>query len=121
MTFSSLSPQRLRSSQPAVDIDGFFSSVDDALKLHLKQAHWPEGTSPTYVHQFPKERVAKADDPFDVISFHVGGALMAPSSNDGQRVPVAPSLREVKPNPGQLGYNTPSIAWKEMVEVVFEI
>lgn len=121
MNFPPEVPPRLRSSLPAVDIGGFFEAVNDALKLHLQTEAWPAGTKPTFVHDFPKERIAKADDPFDLITFHVGGATMAPTSNDGNRVPPAPALREEKASTTYLGYNTKTLAWKEMVEVVFTI
>lgn len=114
-------PPRLRSSLPAVDIGGFFEAVSDALKLHLTTEAWPAGTSPTFVHDFPQERLGKVDDPFDVITFHVKSAKMAPTSNDRNRVPPAPVLREEKASTQYLGYNTRTMAWKEMVEVVFTI
>lgn len=114
-------PSRLRSAQAAVGISGFFAAVEDALALQLQIQKWPVGTSPTFVHEFPQERLGRPDDPFDVITVGCGGSHMAPTDNDGKRVPIRPLLVEEKPDPGKLGYNLVTLQWKEITAVVFKI
>jgi hypothetical protein len=116
-----LTPPRLRSSLPAVDIGGFFKAVDEALNLHLGSSKWPEGTKPVLVHSFPKERITKPDDPFDVITFSVGGSEMAATSNDGSRIPRGPTLRDKVVSKTKYGYDNVTVAWKEEVAVIFNI
>ncbi len=116
-----LIPPRLRSSLPAVDIQGFFKAVEDALKLHLASSKWPEGTKPTFVHSFPKARLIQPDDPFDVITFSVGGSEMAATSNDGSRIPRGPQIRDKVARKVKYGYDNVTMAWKEEVAVVFNI
>lgn len=116
-----LTPPRLRSTLPAVDISGFFQAVQDALNLYLKTVKWPVGTEPVFIHTFPQQRLALPDKPFDVITFSVGGSEMATTSNDGGRVPLAPQVREIVDSTSLAGYKDRSIAWKEEVAVVFTI
>jgi hypothetical protein len=121
INIAELSPPKLRSSLPAVDIGGFFSAVNDALKLHVNSQKWPAGTNPTFVHEFPKERLATLTDPFDVITFAVGGAELAASSNDGSRVPRGPVFRDAVTSEKLFGYKNVTMAWKEEVAVMFHV
>lgn len=108
----------LKSSQIAVDIPGFFDTVDKAMTLHIKTEGTPDGTFPKFVHDFPKERIAKPDDKFDVISFKVVHGCMAPTLNDGA-TPRGPRQRESKPHPKQAGFNLLIQGWWELVQPEF--
>lgn len=110
----------LRSSQPAVDIPGFFDAVEQALALHIKTDGTPDGTKPTLVHEFPKERLAKPDDKFDIITFKVASSEMAPTMKDGSK-PRSPVQRESKPHPTLKGYNIQINAWWELVQAEFSV
>ena len=107
-------PPRMRSSLPAVDTQGFFDAVGDALTLYMstEEGAPPAGTKPQYVHAWPRERLTKADDPFDVITFRVLNAGMAPTMRDGA-APMRIDLRETKPHPTLAGYNLLIYAWSE--------
>lgn len=111
----------LRSSKAAVDINGFFEIVGQALADHLKTEGAPAGTAPLYTETFPKARLTKADTPFDAILWSVDSAAMAPTSNDGATVPRAPSLREIYRKEDEAGYNQVVKAWWETYTVQFEI
>jgi len=113
-------PPPLRSTQPAVDIPGFFDAVEQALALYIKTEGPPDNTSPTMVHEFPKERLAKPDDKFDVITFKVASSEMAPTMNDGSK-PRSPVQREVKPHPKLAGYNLQINGWWELVNAEFSV
>ena len=110
----------LRSSQPAVDIPGFFDAVEKALLVHLKSEGPPDQTTPKLVHEFPKERIAKADDKFDVITFKVASSVMAPTMNDGS-APRTPKVREVKKHGALDGFNIEVQGWWELVQAEFSI
>lgn len=108
----------LRSSLPAVSIPGFFDAVEQALAVHIKTEGTPDSTRPTVVHEFPKERIAKTDDKFDIITFKVANAVMAPTMNNGAS-PRSPRLREVRQHPKLAGYNLAVEGWVELVQVEF--
>lgn len=120
MSFIATPAPPTRSTRPAADIDGFFTAVNEALKLHLKTVAWPTGTYPTLIHAFPRERLAKVDDPFDVITFSVLSAEMAPTSNDGSRVPRGPIILDGKTQE-YMGYNTATLMWWEEATVQFHV
>lgn len=109
-----------RSPLPAVDIPGFFDAVEQALQLHIKTEGGPEGLNPVFVHEFPKERLAKPDQTFDVITFKVASSEMAPTLNDGSK-PRAPVQRQVKRDSRLGGYNEVYVAWTELVNAEFSI
>lgn len=113
-------PAPLRSSLPAVDIPGFFDAVEEAMSLYLKTEGKPDNTTPTLVHEFPKERLLKPDDSFDVITFKVASAEMAPTLNDGSK-PRNPSHRESKNHPVLGGFNLETWGWWELVQAEFSI
>lgn len=110
----------LRSSQPAVDIPGFFDLVEQALNLYIKTEGQPDQTRPTLVHEFPKERLAQPDNKFDVITFKVASSEMAPTMNDGSK-PRSPRLREVKNHPKLAGFNVAVDGWWELVQAEFTV
>jgi hypothetical protein len=113
-------PPPIRSSQPAVDIPGFFDAVEKALALYIKTEGTPDNTSPVLVHEFPKERLAKPDDTFDVITFKISLSGMAPTLNDGSK-PRSPVLRETKQHPKLTGFNLEIYGWWELVQAEFII
>lgn len=115
-----LEPTPIKSSRPAVDIPGFFDAVEQAMDLHIKSEGTPDGTKPTLVHEFPKERLAKPDDLFDVITFKVASSEMAPTMNDGSR-PRSPVQRETRSHPTLGGYNLQIVGWWELVQAEFTI
>jgi hypothetical protein len=110
----------LRSSQPAVDIPGFFDAVEQAMALYIKTEEPPDNTTPTLVHEYPKERLAIPDDMFDVITYKVAEATMAPTLNDGSR-PRSPKQRELKKHPTLAGYNLQILAWTELIQAEFSV
>jgi hypothetical protein len=110
----------LRSSQPMVDIPGFFDLCQKALDLYLKVADPPDQTKPLLVHEFPKERLMKEDDKFDVITYKVASGTMAPTMNDGS-TPRTPKLRETKPHPKLTNYNVEIYGHTELIQAEFII
>lgn len=111
---------RSKSVLSAVDIPGFFDAVDRALQVFMKTEPVPSGTKPQFVHAFPRERLTQEDDPFDIITFRVVQAGMAPTTNEGN-IPRGIAAREDKEDTTQLGYRTRSYGWWEQVEVEFSI
>jgi hypothetical protein len=111
----------LRSSKAAVDINGFFEIVGQALAEYIKTEGAPAGTAPFYTETFPKQRLTKPDTPFDAILWTVEAGGMAPTSNDGTVVPREPSLRQVYKKQDEAGYNQVVNAWWETYTVQFEI
>lgn len=111
---------RMRSTLPAVDIPGFFDAVEKALSLHIRTEGPPDQTSPILVHEFPKERLAKPDDKFDVITYKITSAVMAPTMNDGS-APRSPRLREVRAHGKLDGFNIQVEGWWELVQAEFRI
>lgn len=109
---------RLRSSLAAVDIPGFFNTVEQALALYIQTEGTPEGVRPTFVHGFPKERLTQTDQALDLITFRVKMAEMSPTMKDGSK-PRSPRLREEKPDPLRVGYNVKIYGWWEDVLVEF--
>lgn len=110
----------LRSILPAIDIPGFFDVVEQAMLLYIKTEGKPDNTSPVLVHEFPKERLAKPDDKFDIITFKVTSSVMAPTMNDGS-TPRSPRLRQIKNHPRLGGYNLVVEGWWELVQAEFTI
>jgi hypothetical protein len=113
-------PPPLRSTQPAVDIPGFFDAVEKALLVYIKADGTPDNTTPIFVHEFPKERLAEADKPFDIITFKVLDASMAPTMNDGSS-PRGPKRRQIREDPKKAGYNLDTYGWWELVQAEFSI
>lgn len=111
----------LRSTQPAADIQGFFKIVGEALNLHIKTEGPPDGNVPVYVEDFPKERLDKPDDPFYVITFAVDGCEMSSTSNDADRRPRLPVIRNEIQHPSLEGYNLVTFGWWEDAVVIFTI
>lgn len=110
----------LRSSQPAVDIPGFFDAIELALQVFVKSEGTPDNTTPVFVHEFPKERLAQADKPLDIITFKVLKSEMAPTMNDGSK-PRGPAQRQVKAHPELGGFNLDIFGWWELVQPEFTI
>lgn len=110
-----------RSPLPAVDINGFFEIVQQALALHIKTEGPPNNINPVLVEEFPRERLTKQDDTFDIITFRVKTGTMASSTNS-DIIPKRPSLRESKPHP-KLGpnYRLNTYGWWETVQPEFTI
>lgn len=110
-----------RSPQPAVTINGFFEIVKQALDLYIKTEGQPDNINPVLVEEFPRERVTKQDDTFDIITFRVKSSTMAASTNS-EMIPKRPSLRESKPHP-ELGpqHMLNTYGWWEMVQPEFTI
>lgn len=113
---------RLRSSLRAVDVDGFFVVAGEALDLERKTAEIPAGADPFYVHNFPKERLAESDKPFDGITWRVLSSAMAPTDNAGSRIPRKPfTPLSAGPDPNAKGYNLLTQMWWELATVEFTI
>lgn len=110
----------LKSSRVAVDIPGFFDTVAEALAIYIQTEFPPDQTTPVLVHEFPRERIAKPDDKFDVVSYRVVSSNMAPTRNDGA-MPRGPKLRESKPHPDLAGFNLQVMGWWELVQAEFSV
>jgi hypothetical protein len=113
-------PPPLRNIQPAVDLAGFFDLLQTAFALHIKTTGQPEGITPQFVESFPKERLSQPDQAFDIITYRIKSAGMAPTGNDG-RTPRAPTLRENKQSKEKTDYNIEVWHWWEQIVVTFEI
>jgi hypothetical protein len=111
----------LRSLLPAADVQGFFELVGKALAIHINTQGPPDGITPDYVEDFPKERLTQPGAAFEVITFRVDGSQMSSTSNDRDRRPRGPEIRERKPHPKVDGYNLVTLGWWEDVTVVFTI
>jgi len=113
---------RLRSSLRAVDVDGFFPLVAEALALEMTISdEVPDGAHPVFVHTFPKERLAKEGQPFDVITWKVLSSAMAPTDNAGSRIPRKPMKIPGGPDPKATGYNLITQMWWELATAEFTI
>ena len=112
---------RLRSSLKAVDVDGFFLVAGEALRLEIDTGLVPDGANPFYVHNFPKERLAEADKPFDGITWRVVSSAMAPTDNAGSRIPRKPFQLPAGKDPRKAGYNILTQMWWELATVEFTI
>ena len=115
----SMIPPPLRSSKPAVDINGFFQIVGQALTNYVTTEGLPQGVTPFYVEDFPKERLSQPDTPFDGFTFHVVDGEMATTSNLGN-APRQPTLRETRVMNELTGYNEVTLGWWENYTVIFE-
>lgn len=93
----------LRSSQPAVDLPGFFHLVETCMGIFIKTEGQADQVKPTLVHEFPKQRLAKTDDPFNVITYKVSNGEMAATMKDGSK-PRSPKQRNSVTHP-TLGKN----------------
>jgi hypothetical protein len=111
----------LRSSKPAVDINGFFEIVGQALQEYTATEGKPNGADPFYVEDFPKERLSQPDTAFNGITFHVLDGELAANRNDGTTVARAPFIRSTRSMPDQAGYVTVTNGWWENNTVQFEI
>lgn len=116
-----LTPPRLRSTLPASDIPGFFTAVNEAFQEFVKAVQYPGAVPPEFCESFPRERILKQDDDFNVITYRVKSSMMAPTDNSGARVPREPQLREKVQEPGVKNYLLTTKAWTEFVEVEFSI
>lgn len=109
---------RLRSARPAVDPEGFFDVVGQALQLHIAADEVPAGTSPFYQHAFPKDRLGKTDQPFDGITFKVLSSVPAQVSNDGT---VRRNAFTFESEALADNYTQKSMVWLELLTVEFTI
>lgn len=109
----------LRSSQPKVDLPGFFDLVAKAVTVYIKTEGQADQVTPTLVHEFPKERLAQTDSPFNVITYKIVGGGMAPTMNDGS-TPRSPKQRQVVQHP-TLGknYSLVTAGWWELFQAEF--
>jgi len=112
-------PPPLRSSKPAADINGFFAIVGQALQNYIKTEGAPEGVTPFYVEEFPKERLSQPDTPFDGFTFRVLEGTMASTSNT-PNAPRAPIVRQTRVMNELAGYNEVTQGWWEDNTVMFE-
>jgi hypothetical protein len=110
---------RLRSSRPAIDSDGFFDAVGQAIQLHINTTAPPDGASPFYVHEFPKERLSKTDAAFDGVTFRVLSSVPAASRNDGT-IPRKP-YEFSEPDLNQANYVKKTTTWFELLSVEFTL
>lgn len=110
---------RLRSAQPAVSPDEFFGIVKEGLDLYSASIQAPDNSAPIYIHSFPKKRITKVDQPFDVITFKVLSCVPAPVSNDGT-VSRKPTTFETK-DPNQTGYVIKTDSYNELLTAEFTI
>ena len=110
-----------RTPLPAVDIGGFFHMLQGALALYIQTEGQPENTNPEFIEEFPRERLTKQDETFDIITFRVKSAVPASNTNSGG-APKRPALRESKPSP-TLGpdYKEQVYGWWETVRPEFTI
>lgn len=112
---------RSRSPQPAVDLNGFFKMVGEALKLRISTEGAPTNGAPIYVEEYAQERLTKEDQSTDLIVFRVVSAKIAPTTNSGT-IPKRPSLRDQRTHPTKgSGYQINTYGWWEQVQVEFTI
>jgi hypothetical protein len=112
---------RLRNKQPAVDLAGFFNLLQTAFALHIKTTGQPNGITPVFVESFAKERLSSPGKEFNIITYRIKSATMAPTDNSGSRIPRAPQQRENKQSQDKLDYNVIVQGWWEQITVIFEI
>lgn len=114
-------PPRIRDVEPAANIAGFFTLVQDAMERHLNTIGGPDGIIPILTEDFPQERLTKTDQAFEAITFRVQEMKMSPLSNDGTRIPRGIQVREVKSSTDKDTYNLIEASWFEDATVVFDI
>jgi hypothetical protein len=110
---------RLRSSLPSVSPDEFFDIVKEGLNLYVASVQIPDNANPLYVHSFPKARLTKVDQAFDVITFRVLSSVPAQVGNDGT-VSRRPYTFQA-PDPNQTGYVIKTDQYDELLTVEFTI
>jgi hypothetical protein len=115
-----VSPQ-LRSSKPAVNVEGFFRAVGDAQKDYLDRFQINEAERPLYTEEWPKERLAEVGKPFDFIGFHVVRSQRASNSNTEYRPANGLTLVETQPSEKEAGYLEENFMWTEEAVVQFTI
>jgi hypothetical protein len=111
----------LRSSLPAVDIDGFFRAVGEAFTTELNLANVAEANRPLFLEEWPKERLAKPGIPFDFFGYHVVLSRRASTSNQGYRAAKGLTLIEQKPSRTNAGYTSFTFGWLEEAVVQFTV
>jgi hypothetical protein len=111
----------IQSSLSAADIDGFFRSVGDAVTLELDLSNVSPDKRPLYTEEWPKERLAIPNSPFDFIGYHVVASRRASLSNKGQRAHKGLMLFDQKPSPVNEGYIQFTFGWIEEAIVQFTI
>ena len=114
------SPQ-LRSSKPAVNVEGFFRAVGDAQTDYLDRFQIDQALRPLYVEEWPKERLAEVGKPFDFIGFHVVRSQRASESNSAYTPFNGLRLAEQLPSEREAGYINENYLWKEEAVVQFTI
>lgn len=110
-----------RSSAPAVDHNGFFALVRDAVHLHLQHERAPHGWEPKLVEDYPRTRQGEFDKPFDVITYKVISSVPANMSASGERRMIAPIQVESRPHPDKARYLESTTGWFEDAVVEFTI
>lgn len=108
-----------RSAHPAANAGQYFDVVSKALDLH--QASEQTNRQLFFTHNYPKDRLAKADQEFSGIVFRVLSSTMTPTDNSGTRIPRAPSRRETVLDPHKKGYVNITTGWKETLTSEFKI
>jgi hypothetical protein len=111
---------RLRSSLPSVDAEGFFEAVSEALQLYIVAETPPDGVVPIYIHEFPKERLTKPDQAFDVVTFRVVSSVPASVLNDGT-VSRKPVVSFWTLDPENTGYALRADVYMELLTVEFQV
>ena len=112
---------RSRSPQPAVDINGFFKLVGEALALCIETEGPPPNGAPIYVQEYAQEKLAAEDQTNDIVVFRVVSGKMASNLNGGGN-PKRPSLREAKTHPEKgTGYQIEIYGWYEQHVVEFTL
>lgn len=115
-------PPRQLGSMTAVNYDGFFEKVEQAMRMHLESCDTPAEWNIRFCEDFPQSREGKFDDSFDVIMFRIFGVTPSGMSRDGvSRVPKGLMRAESRPHPTKSRYHLVREFARETVTVEFEI
>ena len=111
---------RLRSTHKAVNINGFFAVVGEAVVLQQKADRTAASSQVKYGQAFPLTTDGKFDTRFVVVRHSVLRGVRAAMTNRGQ-APRGPMERERKPHPDMAGYLLVTTGQAEEYEVQFSI
>ena len=112
---------QLRSTYPAVNVEGFFRAVGLAQTDYLDRFKIDPDSRPLYTEEWPKERLALVGQPFDFIGFHVVRSQRSSTSNDSYIPANGIRLVEQQRDPAVADYIQEDYMWTEEAIVQFTI
>lgn len=88
---------------------------------YAQAVQYPGNNAPIYVQSFPKERIAKQDSEYNIITYRVVKSEMAPWDNEGSRVARGLTLANTERLKDLKNYALKTYLWREWVNVEFSV